>query len=129
MPIGPTQVEVERPTSQRKTSLLLNSDENTAIAEDVARQLVTSGRHINPKQIENAVDVVTLDEFKRVAQEYLWDQDITLAAVTVFSIGLQWNQGTTSRAPSARPATKQMPRSGTANRRMLTYVVRCACLT
>ncbi|THH30572.1 hypothetical protein EUX98_g3610 [Antrodiella citrinella] len=81
MSLGPTQGEVERAKSQLKASLLLSLDGTTAIAEDVGRQLVTSGRRMTPKQIENAVDAVTPDEIKRVAQKYLWDQDIALAAV------------------------------------------------
>lgn len=77
MSLGPTQVEVERAKSQLKASLLLSLDGTTAIAEDVGRQLVTSGRRMTPNQIENAVDAVTVDEIKRVAQKYLWDQDVS----------------------------------------------------
>jgi len=47
------------------------------IAEDIGRQLVTSGRRLTPKQIENAVDAVTPTEIKRVAQKYLWDKDVS----------------------------------------------------
>jgi len=64
---GPTQVEVERGKSQLKASLLLSLDGSTATAEDVGRQLVTSGRRMTPKQIESTVDAVTSDEIKRVA--------------------------------------------------------------
>jgi mitochondrial-processing peptidase subunit beta len=76
MSIAPTDVEVERAKSQLKAGLLLGLDGSTAIAEDIGRQLVTSGRRMTPKQIENAVDAVTTDEIKRVAQKYLWDKDV-----------------------------------------------------
>lgn len=77
MSIGPSEVEVERAKSQLKASLLLSLDGTTATAEDIGRQLVTSGRRMTPKQIEHAVDAVTPAEIKRVAQKYLWDQDVS----------------------------------------------------
>ncbi|KAF9651670.1 hypothetical protein BDM02DRAFT_3178695 [Thelephora ganbajun] len=81
MSIAPTEVEVERAKSQLKASMLLGLDGTTAIAEDIGRQLVTSGRRMTPKQIEFAIDAVTPAEIQRVAQKYLWDKDIALAAV------------------------------------------------
>lgn len=76
MSIAPTDVEVERAKSQLKASLLLSLDGTTAIAEDIGRQLVTSGRRMTPKQIEFVVDQVTTEDIKRVAQKYLWDKDV-----------------------------------------------------
>jgi mitochondrial-processing peptidase subunit beta len=76
MSIAPTEIEVERAKSQLKAGLLLGLDGTTAVAEDIGRQLVTSGRRLTPLQIENAVDAVTVDEIKRVAQKYLWDKDV-----------------------------------------------------
>lgn len=77
MSTAPTDVEVERAKSQLKAGLLLSLDGTTAIAEDIGRQLVTTGRRMTPKQIENAVDAVTTEEIKRVAQKYLWDTDVS----------------------------------------------------
>jgi mitochondrial-processing peptidase subunit beta len=77
MSIEPTATEVERAKSQLKAALLLSLDGTTAIAEDIGRQLVTSGRRLSPAQIENAVDAVTVDDIKRVAQKYLWDKDVS----------------------------------------------------
>ena len=76
MSIAPTDVEVERAKSQLKASMLLGLDGTTAIAEDIGRQLVTSGRRMTPKQIEFAIDAVTPAEIQRVAQKYLWDKDV-----------------------------------------------------
>ncbi|KAH9912726.1 mitochondrial processing peptidase beta subunit [Epithele typhae] len=81
MSMAPTEVEVERAKSQLKASLLLTLDGSTAIAEDIGRQLVTSGRRMTPKQTEFLVDSVTVDDIKRVANKYLWDKDFALAAV------------------------------------------------
>ena len=76
MSMAPTEVEVERAKSQLKASMLLSLDGTTAIAEDIGRQLVTSGRRMTPKQIEFAIDAVTPEEIQRVAQKYLWDKDV-----------------------------------------------------
>lgn len=76
MSIGPSEVEVERAKSQLKAALLLGLDGTTAIAEDIGRQLVTSGKRLTPQQIESAIDAVTADEIKRVASRYLWDKDV-----------------------------------------------------
>lgn len=78
MSVAPTTVEVERAKSQLKASLLLTLDGTTAIAEDIGRQIVTSGRRLSPKQIENAIDAVTPAEIQRVAQKYVWDKDVSL---------------------------------------------------
>ncbi|KAF9066837.1 mitochondrial processing peptidase beta subunit [Rhodocollybia butyracea] len=81
MSIAPTETEVERAKSQLKAALLLSLDGTTAVAEDIGRQIVTSGRRMSPAQLENAVDAVSVDDIKRVAQKYLWDQDFALAAL------------------------------------------------
>ncbi|KAG8822447.1 hypothetical protein FRC19_005941 [Serendipita sp. 401] len=80
MSISPKESEVERAKSQLKATLLLSLDGTSAIAEDIGRQVVTSGRRFTPKQIENAIEAVTVEEIKRVARKYLWDKDIALAA-------------------------------------------------
>lgn len=92
MSIAPTDVEVERAKSQLKASLLLSLDGTTAIAEDIGRQLVTSGRRMSPKQIEFAVDAVTTAEIKQVAQKYLWDKDIAIAALGSIEGLLDYNR-------------------------------------
>ncbi|KAJ7750933.1 Metalloenzyme, LuxS/M16 peptidase-like protein [Mycena maculata] len=81
MSIAPTGVEVERAKSQLKAGLLLGLDGSTAIAEDIGRQLVTTGRRMSPKQVEQAVNAVTLDDISRVANKFLWDKDFAMAAV------------------------------------------------
>ncbi|ETW82106.1 putative metallo peptidase M16 [Heterobasidion irregulare TC 32-1] len=92
MSIGPTSAEVERAKSQLKAGLLLSLDGTTAIAEDIGRQIVTSGRRMTPKQIESAVDAVTVDEIKRVAQKYIWDKDFSMAALGSIEGLLDYNR-------------------------------------
>ena len=78
MSTAPTEAEVERAKSQLKAALLLGLDGTSAIAEDIGRQVVTSGRRFTPKQIENAIEAVSVDEIKRVAHKYLWDKDVSV---------------------------------------------------
>jgi mitochondrial-processing peptidase subunit beta len=79
MAIDPHDTEVERAKSQLKASLLLTLDGTTAIAEDIGRQLVTTGRRLTPQQIENAVDAVSTADIQRVAKKYIWDQDVSVS--------------------------------------------------
>lgn len=81
MSTAPTQGEVERAKSQLKASLLLGLDSTTAVAEDVGRQLVTTGRRQSPEDVEAAIDAVSTADIQNVARKYLWDRDIALAAV------------------------------------------------
>ncbi|GAA5977046.1 hypothetical protein JCM10908_004835 [Rhodotorula pacifica] len=77
----PSDGEVSRAKAQLKASLLLGLDGTTAVAEDIGRQIVTSGRRLAPKEIEAAVDAVSVADVMRVAKKYLWDKDIAVAAV------------------------------------------------
>jgi len=81
MSIAPTELEVERAKNQLKASLLLSLDGSTQIAEDVGRQLVTTGSRMTPKQIEFVVDGVTVADVQRVAKQYLWDKDFALTGL------------------------------------------------
>ncbi|KAG6919639.1 hypothetical protein DXG01_003503 [Tephrocybe rancida] len=92
MSIAPTEVEVERAKSQLKAGLLLGLDGTTAVAEDIGRQIVTSGRRFTPQQIESAVDAVNVEEIKRVAQKYLWDKDFAMAATGSIEGLLDYNR-------------------------------------
>jgi len=47
---------------------------------------------LTPQEIEAAVDAVTVDEIKRVAQKYLWDKDIAMAAVGCIDGILDYNR-------------------------------------
>lgn len=81
MSLAPTQVEVERAKAQLKASLLLGLDGTTAVAEDIGRQIVTTGKRFTPKEIARSIDSITVEDIQRVAKTYLWDKDIAIAAV------------------------------------------------
>lgn len=76
-----TQVETERAKAQLKASILLSLDGTTAVAEDIGRQIVTTGRRMSPGEIERLIDQVTEKDVMAFANEKLWDQDIAISAV------------------------------------------------
>jgi processing peptidase subunit beta len=80
--VAVTEAEVERAKAQLRASLLLSLDSTTPIAEDIGRQLVTTGRRMSPEEIEKVVGEVTVADVRRVANERLWDQDLAISART-----------------------------------------------
>lgn len=76
-----SETEVERAKSQLKASLLLSLDSTTAVAEDIGRQIVTTGRRQSPQEVERCVDSVSVKDVKAWAQKYLWDRDVAIAAL------------------------------------------------
>lgn len=75
-----TESEVERAKAQLKASILL-SDGTTAVAEDIGRQIITTGRRMGPEEIERVVGQITEKDVMSFAQRKLWDQDIAVSAV------------------------------------------------
>lgn len=76
-----TSAEVERAKAQLKASILLSLDGTTAIAEDIGRQIVTTGRRLSPEDIERTVGQITAKDVMDFASRKLWDQDVALSAV------------------------------------------------
>ncbi|KAK1635985.1 mitochondrial-processing peptidase subunit beta [Colletotrichum phormii] len=76
-----SEAETERAKAQLKASILLSLDGTTAIAEDIGRQLVTTGRRANPAEIERTIDAITEKDVMDFASRKLWDQDIAISAV------------------------------------------------
>ena len=76
-----TEAEVERAKAQLKASLLLSLDGTTAIAEDIGRQIVTTGRRMSPAEIERVVGAITEKDVMTFAQQRIWDQDVAVSAV------------------------------------------------
>lgn len=73
--------EVERAKAQLKASILLSLDGTTAVAEDIGRQLVTTGRRKEPGEIERMIDAITEKDVMDFANRKLWDRDIAISAV------------------------------------------------
>lgn len=76
-----SQAEVERAKAQLKASILLSLDGTTAVAEDIGRQLVTTGRRFSPAEMERTIDAITEKDIMDFANRKLWDRDIAVSAV------------------------------------------------
>lgn len=76
-----TEAEVERAKAQLRASVLLSLDGTTAIAEDIGRQIVTSGRRLSPEDVERVISGITEKDVMSFAQRKLWDKDIAISAV------------------------------------------------
>ncbi|KAL2016363.1 hypothetical protein VTK56DRAFT_3821 [Thermocarpiscus australiensis] len=76
-----TEAEVERAKAQLKASILLSLDGTTAVAEDIGRQIVTTGRRMRPGEIERIIDSITEKDVMDFANRKIWDQDVAISAV------------------------------------------------
>ena len=76
-----TSAEVERAKAQLKASILLSLDGTTAVAEDIGRQIITTGRRLAPEEVERVVSQISAKDVMDFAQRKLWDRDIAISAV------------------------------------------------
>ncbi|KAL8144452.1 hypothetical protein V2J09_017484 [Rumex salicifolius] len=72
--------DVTRARNQLKSSLLLHVDGTSPIAEDIGRQLLTYGRRIPFAELFARIDAVDSATVKRVANRFICDKDIAIAA-------------------------------------------------
>ncbi|EPE24631.1 LuxS/MPP-like metallohydrolase [Glarea lozoyensis ATCC 20868] len=87
-----TEAEVERAKAQLKASILLSLDGTTAVAEDIGRQIITTGRRMGPEEIERVVGAITEKDVMSFAQRKLWDQDVAVSAVGSIEGLLDYNR-------------------------------------
>ena len=59
----------------------MNLDGSTPVAEDIGRQLITTGKRQSPQEVETIISKITADDVRRVAGQYLWDQDVAVVGV------------------------------------------------
>ena len=76
-----SEAETERAKAQLKASILLSLDGTTAVAEDIGRQIVTTGRRMNPEEVERVIGSITEKDVMSFARRKLWDQDVAVSAV------------------------------------------------
>lgn len=76
-----SEAETERAKAQLKASILLSLDGTTATAEDIGRQIITTGRRLAPEEVERVVGAITEKDVMEFAQRKLWDRDIAISAV------------------------------------------------
>lgn len=87
-----TEAETERAKAQLKASILLSLDGTTAVAEDIGRQIVTTGRRMSPEEIERVLGAITEKDVMRFARDKLWDKDIAISAVGSIEGLLDYNR-------------------------------------
>ncbi|KAI9719414.1 MAG: hypothetical protein M1812_003485 [Candelaria pacifica] len=87
-----TEAEVERAKAQLKASILLSLDGTTAVAEDIGRQIVTTGRRMSPEEVERVVGQISEKDVMQFAREKLWDQDVAVSAVGSIEGLLDYNR-------------------------------------
>ena len=76
-----SEAETERAKAQLKASILLSLDGTTAVAEDIGRQIVTTGRRMDPEEVERVVGSISEKDVMSFARKKLWDQDVAVSAV------------------------------------------------
>ncbi|KAH0565810.1 hypothetical protein GP486_000802 [Trichoglossum hirsutum] len=87
-----SEAEVERAKAQLKASILLSLDGTTAVAEDIGRQIVTTGRRMSPEEVEKVVSRITEKDVMEFAQRKLWDQDVAVSAIGSIEGLLDYNR-------------------------------------
>ncbi|KAG0492658.1 hypothetical protein HPP92_006056 [Vanilla planifolia] len=76
-----SEADVIRARNQLKSSLQLHIDGTTPVAEDIGRQLLTYGRRIPVAELFARIDAVDPSTIKRVANRFIFDQDVAIAAM------------------------------------------------
>lgn len=87
-----TSAEVERAKAQLKASILLSLDGTTAIAEDIGRQIITTGRRQSPEDVERVIGQITEKDVMEFANRRIWDQDIAISSVGSVEGMLDYNR-------------------------------------
>jgi len=76
-----TEEDVVRARNQLKSSIQLHLDGSTAVVEDIGRQMLTYGRRIPIPELFARIDAVDASTVKRVANRFIFDQDVAIAAM------------------------------------------------
>ncbi|XP_031490607.1 probable mitochondrial-processing peptidase subunit beta, mitochondrial isoform X2 [Nymphaea colorata] len=76
-----SEADVTRARNQLKSSLLLHIDGTSPVAEDIGRQLLTYGRRIPIAELFARIDAVDASTVKRVANRFIFDRDVAIAAM------------------------------------------------
>ncbi|XP_008792725.1 probable mitochondrial-processing peptidase subunit beta, mitochondrial [Phoenix dactylifera] len=76
-----SEADVTRARNQLKSSIQLHMDGTSPVAEDIGRQLLTYGRRIPVAELFARIDAVDASTVKRVANRFIFDQDVAIAAM------------------------------------------------
>ena len=87
-----SEAETERAKAQLKASILLSLDGTTAVAEDIGRQIITTGRRLSPEEVERQVSAISEKDVMSFAQRKLWDKDVAISAIGQIEALLDYNR-------------------------------------
>ncbi|QEU61054.1 Mas1 [Kluyveromyces lactis] len=73
--------EVNRAKARLKASLLLSLDGSTAIAEDIGRQVVTTGKRLSPEEVFEQVNKITKQDIIMWANYRLLNKPVSMVAL------------------------------------------------
>ncbi|KAJ1961705.1 Mitochondrial-processing peptidase subunit beta [Dispira parvispora] len=79
--VAVTEAEVTRAKQQLKAALVFGLDGTTAVAEDIGRQLLTTGRRLSPQEVAAKIDSITVNDVRRVTGEKIWDREVAVVGV------------------------------------------------
>ena len=97
-----SESETERAKAQLKASILLSLDGTTAVAEDIGRQIVTTGRRMSPEEVEKVIGNISNKDVMDFAKRKLWDQDIAISAVGSIEGNVLLHPPTTERSANSK---------------------------
>ncbi|WJZ80119.1 hypothetical protein VitviT2T_000059 [Vitis vinifera] len=81
LPYRVSEEDVIRARNQLKSSLLLHINGLSHVVEDIGRQLLTYGRRIPLAELFARIDAVDANTVKRIANRFIFDRDIAIAAL------------------------------------------------
>jgi len=76
-----SEADVARARNQLKASLLFMQDSSQHVAESIGRELLVYGRRIPKAEMFARIDAVDADTVRAVADRFIYDQDLAIAAV------------------------------------------------
>ncbi|KAF6254777.1 Metalloenzyme, LuxS/M16 peptidase-like protein [Scenedesmus sp. NREL 46B-D3] len=75
------EADVARARNQLKASLLFLQDSSQHVAESIGRELLVYGRRVPKAEMFARIDAVDADTVRAVADRFVYDQDLAIAAV------------------------------------------------
>jgi processing peptidase subunit beta len=78
---GVSDDDLARGKDQLKFNMLQQMDGTSPTAEEIGRQLLTLGRRMNLAETFERIDAIEVSDVSRVAENIIWDQEVSFAAV------------------------------------------------